>query len=99
MVVVVVHLCLLGPVARMTSVMDEEEYQKHRVRRGKRNAGDDVDGLGDPYRMWRHFAFVVAAVVSNILFFLENNTTTLRRRLRAVAAGNGAWVKRDERSR
>jgi len=54
----------------MTGIMDEEEYQKHRVRRGKCDVGDHVDGLGDPYRMGRHFTFV-AAVASDILFFLN----------------------------
>jgi len=57
-------------MAWMTSVMNEEEYQKHCVCRRKCDASDNVDGLGDPYRVWRHFTFV-AAVASDILLFLN----------------------------
>jgi hypothetical protein len=58
----------------MTGVMDEEEYQKHRVRRGKCDASDHVYGLGDPYRVGRHFALVAAAVVSDVLLLLQRKT-------------------------
>lgn len=66
---------LLGPMAWMTGVMNEEEYQKHRVRRWKCDAGDDVDRLGDPYRVRWHFTLVAAAVVPNTLIFLQQNQT------------------------
>lgn len=65
---------LLGPMAWMTGVMNEEEYQKHCVRRRKCNAGDHVYGLGNPYWMRGHFAFV-ATVVPDILFFLKKKKT------------------------
>lgn len=61
----------------MTGVMDEEEYQKHRVRRGKRDASDHVYGLGDPYRVRRHFALVAAAVAPDILLLLQRKTVII----------------------
>lgn len=67
---------LLGPMAWMTGVMNKEEYQKHRVRRGKCDAGDDVDRFGNPYWMRRHFT-LVAAVVSNTLILLYNKSNTI----------------------
>lgn len=60
-------------MAWMTGVMDEEEYQKHCVCRRERDAGDNVDGLGDPYRMWWHFT-LVGAVASNVLLFLKKKS-------------------------
>lgn len=56
-------------MAWMTGVMDEEEYQKHCVCRRKRDAGDNVDGLGNPYRVRWHFT-LVGAVASDVLLFL-----------------------------
>lgn len=52
--------------------MNKEEYQENRVRRGKRDAGNNVDGLGDPYRVRWHFA-LVTTVVSGVLLFLWDN--------------------------
>lgn len=59
-------------MAWMTSVMNEEEYQKHCVRRRKCDASDNVDCLSDPYRVRWHFT-LVAAIASNILFLLIKN--------------------------
>jgi len=50
--------------------MNEEEYQKHSVCRGKCDASDNVDGLSDPYGVWWHFT-LVAAVASVILILLK----------------------------
>lgn len=63
-------ICLLGPMAWMTSVMNEEEYQKHRVCRWKCDASDNVDGLCDTYRVWWHFTFI-ATVAPDILLLLK----------------------------
>jgi len=66
-------------VARVTGVVDKEEYQEHRVRCGKRDAGDDVNGFSDSYRMRRHFTFVSATVVSYVLLFLYKKSDINKR--------------------
>lgn len=62
-------------MARVTGVVDEEEYQEQRVCRGERDAGYDVDGFGNPYRVRWHLT--LAAVAPDVwLLFLPTHTHT-----------------------